>query len=139
MKKAILIVIGATGLIIISCQNSSQSDPHDINDSQALVTRNTDTAKLIELMHGTWLQPNPINEKEVQGFKLNKDGSAESINMATLIYRNWWINDQHLYLVRESKGNKQTITDTIVFPVLHVTDQELILKDRDRTVNYKKL
>jgi len=139
MKKAILIVIGATGLIIISCQNSSQSDPHDINDSQALVTRNTDTAKLIELMYGTWLQPNPINEKEVQGFKLNKDGSAESINMATLIYRNWWINDQHLYLVRESKGNKQTITDTIVFPVLHVTDQELILKDRDRTVNYKKL
>ena len=139
MKKAILIVIGATGLIIISCQNSSQSDPHDISDSQALVTRNTDTAKLIELMYGTWLQPNPINEKEVQGFKLNKDGSAESINMATLIYRNWWINDQHLYLVRESKGNKQTITDTIVFPVLHVTDQELILKDRDRTVNYKKL
>ena len=139
MKKAILIVIGATGLIIISCQNSSQSDPHDINDSQALVTRNTDTAKLIELMYGTWLQPNPINEKEVQGFKLNKDGSAESINMATLIYRNWWINDQHLYLVRESKGNKQTITDTIVFPMLHVTDQELILKDRDRTVNYKKL
>src|SRR6476659_8449535 len=139
MKKAILIVIGATGLIIISCHNSSQSDPHDINDSQALVTRNTDTAKLIELMYATWLQPNPINEKEVQGFKLNKDGSAESINMATLIYRNWWINDQHLYLVRESKGNKQTITDTIVFPMLHVTDQELILKDRDRTVNYKKL
>ncbi len=139
MKKAILIVIGATGLIIISCQNSSQSDPHDISDGQALVTSNTDTAKLIELMYGAWLQPNPINEKEVQGFQLNKDSSAESINMATLIYRKWWINDQHLYLVRESKGNKQTITDTIVFPVLHVTDHELILKDRERTVNYKKL
>jgi len=140
MKKATLILIAGTGLVISSCQNSSHTDANDISDSERVVTSNTDTAKALEkLMYGTWVQPNPINEKEVQGFKLNKDSSAESINMATLIYRYWWINDQHLYLIRESKGNKQTITDTIIFPVLHVTDQELILKDRDRTVSYKKL
>ena len=140
MKKAILILIGGISLIISSCQDSSHSSSHDTSDSQTVVIRTTDTAKEIEkLMYGTWVQPNPINEKEVQGFKLNKDSSAESINMATLIYRKWWINDQHLYLVRESKGNKQTITDTIKFQVLHFTDQELILKDRDRTINYKKL
>jgi hypothetical protein len=140
MKKAILILIGGISLIISSCQNSSHSSSHDISDSQTVVIRTTDTAKEIEkLMYGTWVQPNPINEKEVQGFKLNKDSSAETINTSTLIYRNWWINDQHLYLVRESKGNKQTNTDTIKFPVLHITDQELILKDRDRIINYKKL
>jgi len=86
MKKAILILIGGISLIISSCQNISHSGSHDTSDSQTVVIHTTDTAKEIEkLMYGTWVQPNPINEKEVQGFKLNKDSSAESINMATLI------------------------------------------------------
>lgn len=29
---------------------------------------------------GSWIQPNPINDKEVQGFILKNDGTAQSIN-----------------------------------------------------------
>ena len=85
------------------------------------------------------MQPNPINEKEVQGFKLNKDSSAESINMATLVYKYWWLRDHNLNLVSESKGNKQTIVDTTMYHVVQLTNKELILRDRQQTVNYRRL
>lgn len=35
-------------------------------------------------IQGTWLEPNPINAQEMQGFTLNPNGTAQSVNMATL-------------------------------------------------------
>lgn len=140
MKKDILLVIAGTGLFISSCENISENRANNTSDSQQEVSINADTTEMFdELIYGAWVQPNPINEKEVQGFKLNKDSSAQSINMATLIYKYWWLRDHNLFLVSESKGNKQSSTDTIVYQVIQLTNQQLILKDRHRIVNYRKL
>ena len=38
---------------------------------------------------GTWLQPIPGMEDKTQGFTLNDDGTAQSVNMATLQYTTW--------------------------------------------------
>jgi len=60
---------------------------NNISDSQDVKSNSDSSTTFNELIYGSWVQPNPIYEKEVQGFKLNKDSSAESINMATLVYK----------------------------------------------------
>lgn len=47
---------------------------------------------------GSWVEPIPGNEKEFQGFTLNSDGTAKSINMATLQYQKWRFKDGQLIL-----------------------------------------
>ncbi len=59
---------------------------------------------------GTWLQPIPGMEDEFQGIRLNKDGSADSVNMRTLQYDHWQRKGDVLILTGQSIGNHQTIT-----------------------------
>ncbi len=56
---------------------------------------------------GSWVTPNPINSKEVQGMRLKEDGTAVSINMATLVFQKWKMQDKTLILTSKSIGNKQ--------------------------------
>ncbi len=69
---------------------------------------------------GTWIEPNPINAAEVQGVTLNADGTASSVNMATLLFKSWKLEDNHLILSSTSIGNKQTIEsiDTLLLKKL---------------------
>lgn len=58
---------------------------------------------------GTWLQPVPGMPQQTQGFRLHKGGKAESVNMATLLYKTWQINGSELTLTGQSLGNGQSI------------------------------
>ena len=66
-------------------------------------------------IQGKWIEPNPINADEVQGFELKQDGTASSINMATLAFQQWNLENGELLLKSQSIGNGQTIegTDTL--------------------------
>jgi hypothetical protein len=139
MKKVISIIIIAPCLFFSGCQSNSHTDAPIVNDSQATVDTRDSTKFSGALFYGSWVQPNPINKKEMQGFKLNKDSTAESINMATLLYKHWWFDDNKLYLVSESKGNRQSVIDTFAYNVLQATEQELHLRDRQQTITYKRL
>ena len=90
-------------MLAISCQSNPKK-----TISESAPGMSVDSDKFI----GSWVQPNPINEKEVQGFNLKKDGTAESINFSTLKYKNWWYESDELILVVESIGNKISFTDT---------------------------
>ena len=68
-------------------------------------------------IQGTWLEPNPINPKEMQGFTLNQNGTASSVNMANCT----------LTLQYESIGNKQTITGTDTLNVVKIDADSLVL------------
>jgi len=87
---------------------------------------------------GSWVQPNSINENEVQGFALNEDSSASSINMATLLYKKWWLKNGKLFLVTESVGNKVSSIDTTEYEVVNHTDTILEIKTGDYTDKYVK-
>lgn len=65
---------------------------------------------------GSWVQPIPGMDGE-QGFVLNADGTASSINMATLLYKSWKYENGMLLLLGESLGNGMTINfvDTASF------------------------
>lgn len=78
-------------------------------------------------IQGTWLEPNPINQKEMQGFTLNQNGTASSVNMATLLMKNWNLDNWTLTLQYESIGNKQTITGIDTLNVIKISADSLVL------------
>jgi hypothetical protein len=76
---------------------------------------------------GTWVEPNPINQVEVQGFTLNQDGTASSVNMASLLFKSWEFDSQTLMLTSESIGNRQTLIGTDTLKVAKLDADSLVL------------
>lgn len=130
-KKAIIITILA-GFTFTSCNQTSKQETTNA------VSSDSKTENAAKLLTGSWVQPNPINEKEVQGFKLKNDGMAESINMATLVYKKWWTEEGKLVLVAESIGNGSSSIDTTIYDIVNNTDSVLELKNGDYTDRYTK-
>lgn len=85
-------------------------------------------------IQGTWVEPNPINPKEMQGFTLNQDGTASSVNMATLLIKRWNMNNKTLTLRYESIGNRQTITGTDTLNVIKINADSLVLAQDSNVV-----
>ena len=60
---------------------------------------------------GTWVEAvpgtidNASEDKQMQGFTLNEDGTAESVNMHTLLILKWRIDNGYLILTEKSIGN----------------------------------
>ena len=123
-----LVRLAALGVILLlnSCQNNSTAN------------KETNSKLVSKQFIGSWVQLNPINAKEVQGFVLNADGSAQSINMATMIYKKWWIDSNKLVLILESIGNKVTSFDTIKYDVVEINDTELKLKEGTLLDEYRR-
>ncbi|QJB34562.1 lipocalin family protein [Chitinophaga oryzae] len=96
-----------------------------VTDSIAAVTDTlrVDTAKLI----GKWIQPVAGLDKEMQGFQLRKNGTARSINMYTLVYEKWTLNNDTLFLWSHSEGVKDTsaVVDTTI--IRELSDTSLVL------------
>jgi len=63
----------------------------------------------------------------MQGFTLNQNGTASSVNMATLLIKNWNLDNWTLTLQYESIGNKQTITGTDTLNVVKIDADSLVL------------
>ena len=51
---------------------------------------------------GVWIEPIPGMEDQVQGIKLEEGGIASSVNMATLVYKNWKQEGDQLILAGNS-------------------------------------
>jgi hypothetical protein len=92
----------------------------------------------VNVLVGSWVQPNPINEQEVQGFSLQPDSTAQSINMATLLYKKWWMENGKLVLVAESIGNHQSIIDTTAYEIVPSDTDSLVLKSGEFLDKYRK-
>lgn len=108
------LAIAFVALTFASCKDQKETLPTEETTTE--VTNETtpevvDTKALV----GTWIQPNPINDKEEQGLELKEDGTATSINMATLKTNKWWVEDNQLFLEQESLGNGTSSVDTVSF------------------------
>ncbi len=99
---------------------------------------NLNTIYETNLLIGSWVEPNPINKNEVQGFKIKEDGNMESINMATLLYKKWWEEQGKLYLVSESIGNGSTSFDTTIFEIISLSERKLEIKTEKYSLTYTK-
>ena len=87
-------------------------------------------------IQGKWIEPNPINADEVQGFELKQDGTASSINMATLAFQQWNLENGELLLKSQSIGNGQTIEGTDTLRIDKLNADSLVLS-RDGNVLWR--
>ena len=87
-------------------------------------------------IQGKWVEPNPINADEVQGFELKQDGTASSINMATLAFQQWNLENGELLLKSQSIGNGQTIEGTDTLRIDKLNADSLVLS-RDGNVLWR--
>jgi hypothetical protein len=131
MNRRLITFAILAGLTIVSCNNT-------IKEGEPEKTITETVKDTTNLLVGSWVQPNPINDKEVQGFLINSDGTAESINMATLLYKKWWEEDGKLILIMESVGNGSSSIDTMRYDIVKNTATELELKQGDYIDKYRK-
>src|SRR5687767_6389627 len=130
--KNLFTILWGSGLFIISCQNTNKDANQDLTDhSKIEKSAVTDTSSLI----GSWEDQ---SEKALH-FTLNADGTAQSDNMGTLLYQQWSVKDNQLFLIAKSVGNKQSYIDTIVYSIQKLNDSELIIKRGDLILDYKKV
>jgi len=90
------------------------------------------------LFVGSWVEPIPGNESEVQGFTLNEDGSASSINMNTLLYQKWVLKKGQLILTAKSIGNHTSSVDDMVYSIELIGKNSLTINNGYASYTYKR-
>lgn len=87
---------------------------------------------------GEWVEPIPGMEDQVQGICLNADGTASSINMATLQYETWKREGDDLILSGKSIGNGQTLMFSDTLQIKCLTDEEMSLGKGNLVITYHR-
>lgn len=87
---------------------------------------------------GSWVEPVPGMEGQVQGIKMEEGGVASSVNMATLVYESWKQEGTKLILTGKSIGNGQTIEFADTMDIKRVTADSLILDNQGMEIRYAK-
>lgn len=138
MKKTLILttLIGSSLLFTACSAMQSKVKNGALQDESSQVVNNQSNE--ISKLYGSWVEKNPINETEVQGFKLNENLSASSINMETLQYQSWDYKDGQLSLVAKSIGNKVSGVDTIVYKVISVDDTRLVIEENGQQFIFNK-
>lgn len=106
MKKVVFCISALSLLFVSSCADKSGYDESDFL--------------------GSWVEPIPGMEG-VQGVRLEKDGKAGSINMATLSYSSWEYSGDRIILSGKSIGNGITIDFSDTLDVVKFTGDTLLL------------
>lgn len=89
-------------------------------------------------LEGKWVEPIPGMENAVQGMELKADGTAQSINMATLQYKNWKQEGNTLILTGQSLGNGMTIDFSDTLQIENCTEKELKLTKGERVSTFTR-
>ena len=109
MKKVLLFSALALSFLMISCTNP---------------------------LVGTWVQPSTSFTQE-QGFILQKDGTAEDVNMDYVMFKSWEKQGDLLIIKGENVGSTPgEFSDTLI--IESVTDEELTLSQSGYSITYKK-
>lgn len=87
---------------------------------------------------GKWTQPVPGLPDIRQGFALEENGKASSVNMSTLQYESWERQNDLLILSGKSIGNHQTIPfqDTLV--IERLTKDSLTVRKETLILSYTR-
>ena len=76
---------------------------------------------------GSWIMPIDGQPGKMQGIRLDEDGEASSINMATLVYKYWEQQGDELYLTVKSIGNGVEIEGIDTLKIEKLTTDSLVL------------
>lgn len=84
--------------------------------------------KKADMIVGSWVMPVDGQPGATQGIDLKEDGTASSINMATLIYQSWEQQGDDLYLKVKSIGNGMEIEGVDTLKIEKLTEDSLVLE-----------
>ena len=87
---------------------------------------------------GSWVEPVPGMENMVQGFSLEENGKASSVNMATLQYEKWQSSGKQLVLSGKSIGNHQTIDFITTYEIKELSPQKLVLEKDNQVFTFRR-
>ncbi|MGZ2371396.1 lipocalin family protein [Ancylomarina sp. YFZ004] len=124
---ALFILIAFAGIIKF---NVLQDDIYD--ETSAISSE--DKALFI----GSWVEPIPGTPNSIQGFTLNEDGTASSINMHTLLYQKWVLKPVKLILTAKSIGNHSSSIDDEEYTIEFVCKNSLKLNNGYASFTYKR-
>ncbi|SHF52997.1 Lipocalin-like [Mariniphaga anaerophila] len=91
-----------------------------------------------KVFFGSWILEHP-ESAEKQGFTLMPDSMASSINMATLKYKKWKIENDELVLTAISLGNHTASVFEEKYAIDSFNQRKMILEMNGREYIYKKL
>jgi len=135
ISNFIFIFFISVSLGYISCNNVKTNNTEIRNSATDIKVIESDS---INPFVGAWKEPIPGQKEKYQGFILNKDGSAESINMATLKYISWKVDSNKIRFIVESIGNHISFIDTEFYSIESIDNSTMILKDEELTIKMKK-
>ena len=88
---------------------------------------------------GSWIMPIDGQPGKMQGIRLDEDGEASSINMATLVYKYWEQQGDELSLTVKSIGNGVEIEGIDTLKIEKLTTDSLVLNSNyGYTLRYAK-
>jgi len=157
ITKALLIIgLAGSSIILNSCTTGCNNKSAEKNNDSEVVSSNHENnsdsndkikkapiAKLkarkdISPYVGAWVETVPGQEYELQGFILKEDGSAKSINMATLKYKNWKVDSNKITFIVESIGNHTSSTNKATYSIERMNGKVLVLKSGEYTITMKR-
>ena len=127
MKKKNMLGLAVLAATLVACKGTPAPEAETATDSAAAAT-----------LEGTWTQPIP-GQSGRQGFTLRANGSAESVNMATLKYSAWaQPDDTTLVLTATSQGNGTSFTSDDTLTLVRLTADSLVLRKGQLLLEYTK-
>ncbi|GGG43614.1 lipocalin family protein [Bizionia arctica] len=113
--------------IVVSCKNEHESQTNQKEIEQES-TFNSD------FLIGSWED----QSEAALDFSLFLDGTAKSDNMKSLLYQNWYVKNNQLYLTAKSMGNGSSSLDTEIYDVQELDENHMVLKGGEMIFEYKK-
>ncbi|MEF9478792.1 hypothetical protein OWR28_14710 [Chryseobacterium sp. 1B4] len=80
-----------------------------------------------EKLVGKWLHPIAGQQRERQGFELEENGNAASVNIYTLQYNKWNVSDDTLHLWYSTEIVDLASKGIDTFLIKEIDDSEIIL------------
>ena len=127
LRRTMLLALPAAALVLAGCAGSPATPEEAVAIEKKAMSEGIDR-QMMPLLVNTWLEPVPAQFGRQQGFILDEDGSAESVNMATLEYESWQVADRKLTLRGRSIGDGGTFPFEEVWNVVMVSKKKLVLQ-----------
>lgn len=129
------IFIAAALLFILGC---SQQEANNANTNPSPALQDQTQAPINSILIDKWLKPIEGQPGKTDGVKLNADGSAESVNSATLLHKSWQADGKILTLTGTSIGNGVSSDFTSVYQIEELSENKLVLKMGQNVFIYTK-
>ena len=134
MRTIALTTVLVSSLFLISCKKEVKTDELQVSkDSTTISSKENDSVK--KDLIGDW-----ITGEYKDGFSLNENGTAKSINSATLRYSKWELKGDLLLLDNLSIGNHTSGRGVDTLHIESLANNELKLKSSnpERVSIYKR-